>query len=62
MARPSKIKQAIRTALVDYLGLTEDETLLVITDEQLRDIGMEIYETSKDLCAESIFLEMLARK
>ncbi|ROL61506.1 aminopeptidase [Bacteroidetes/Chlorobi group bacterium ChocPot_Mid] len=62
MARPSKIKQAVRTALVDYLGLTEDETLLVITDEHLRDIGMEIYETSKTLCAESIFLEMSARK
>lgn len=62
MARPSKIKQAVTTALVDYLGLTKDETLLVITDEQLRDIGMEIYEVSKTLCAESIFLEMAARK
>ncbi|MFH1050711.1 MAG: aminopeptidase [bacterium] len=62
MARPSKMKQAVKTALVDYLGLTEDETLLVITDENLRDIAMEFYETSKTLCAESIFLEMSARK
>ena len=62
MARPSKMKQAVKTALVDYLGLTQDETLLVITDENLRDIGMEFYETSKTLCAETLLLEMPARK
>jgi len=56
------MKQAIKTALVDYLGLTEDETLLVITDENYREIGLEIYETSREICSEAIFLEMPARK
>lgn len=58
MARPSKMQQATRAALVDYLGLTEDETLLIITDENLKKIAQEFYEVSKKLCSESILVEM----
>ena len=62
MARPTKMQQAAKTALVDYLGLTDDETLLIITDEKLKDIAYELYEASKKYCMESIFVEMTSRE
>jgi aminopeptidase len=58
MSRPTKLQQACKSALVDYLGLTEDETLLIITDDSLKKFGIEFYEISKKLCAESILLQI----
>lgn len=62
MPRPTKIHQACKSALVDYLGLTIDETLLIITDENELEIAKELYNVSKTLCHESMLIEMSARK
>lgn len=62
MPRPTKLQQACKSALVDYLGLTIDETLLILTDENLRDIAREMYDVSKKLCSESLLLEMSSRE
>ncbi|MFA6569699.1 MAG: aminopeptidase [Bacteroidota bacterium] len=61
MASSLRMKKAAVIALKDYLGLSEYETLLVITDEEKREIGMTLFEESKALCAESIYLEMKSR-
>lgn len=47
-------------ALRDYLGLGENETLLIITDEEEREIGKVLYYAGKELCREAIYLEMKA--
>lgn len=49
-------------ALRDYLGLGENETLLIITDEEEREIGKVLYYAGKELCREAIYLEMKARQ
>ncbi|MGA2298381.1 MAG: aminopeptidase, partial [FCB group bacterium] len=61
MTTNPKLNKASIIALKDYLGLSEDETLLVITDEEEKEIGMSLYEASKSLCAETIYLEMKSR-
>jgi leucyl aminopeptidase (aminopeptidase T) len=62
MGRPSKMQAATRIALVDYLGLTEDETLLIITDEPLKDIALDFFDTAKKMGCETILLEMTPRQ
>lgn len=49
-------------ALRDYLGLQQNETLLVITDEVEKEIGMTLFEAGKKLCKESILVEMKSRE
>lgn len=49
-------------ALRDYLGLQKNETLLVITDEVEKQIGMTLFEAGKQLCKESILVEMKSRE
>jgi len=54
--------QASLIGLRDAMGLTPDETLLVITDEIKRPIGLALHEAGKTLCRESIFVEMKSRE
>lgn len=49
-------------ALRDCMGLQPNETLLVITDELKREIGLALHEAGKDLCKESILLEIKSRE
>lgn len=49
-------------ALRDYLGLQRDESLLIITDEFEREIGQSLFEAGKQLCKESILVEMKSRE
>jgi aminopeptidase len=60
MARVS-IKTAAEKALTDFLGLSPDETLLVVTDEKMRTIGMALFEAGKELADEAIYAEMSPR-
>ena len=62
MASIAKIKKASMIALKDYLGLVEDETLLVVCDEGEKEIGEVMFECGKELCSEAIYVEMKARK
>jgi aminopeptidase len=62
MASMTKIKSASMTALKDYLGLAEDETLLVVCDEGEKEIGEVMFECGKEICQEAIYVEMKSRK
>lgn len=55
------LEKAAYVALKDYMGLSMDETLLVVSDENLRPIGMALYETAKSLASEAFYLEMKSR-
>lgn len=51
-----------KIALKDYLGLKNEETLLIISDEYKREIGITLYEVGKKLCKESVYVEMRSRE
>lgn len=57
-----KLKKAATVALRDYMGVSEDETLLILTDENMREVGSALYEAGQKLCAEAFYVEMRPRK
>ncbi|MGB9701374.1 MAG: aminopeptidase [Candidatus Kapaibacteriota bacterium] len=57
-----KLQKASRIALKDYMGLDEGETLLVLSDEKLREIGLSIYEAGMLIAKESLYIEMKERE
>jgi aminopeptidase len=56
------LMQASIIGLRDAMGLKPEETLLVVTDEIKREIGMALHEAGKELCKESILLEIKSRE
>lgn len=54
--------KAAERALIDYMGVSADETLLILTDDKMRNIAMALYEKGKELCFETIYIEMKARE
>ncbi len=61
MAKDTKLLKAATIALRDYMGLSDDETLLIITDEIKREIGQAMFEAGKQLCQEAFYIEMAPR-
>ena len=57
-----KLKKATTMALRHFLGIDEEETLLVITDEDMQEIGEAFYESGKKFCKESFIIQMQTRK
>lgn len=57
----SKLEKASITALKDFMGLTPEETLLIISDEKMRDIATTLFEQGKNLCSEALYVEMKSR-
>lgn len=53
-----KLKKAATLTLRDMLGLYEDETVLVISDEKMRDVGMAFLESAKKLAEEAYYVEI----
>lgn len=49
-------------ALRDCMGLQKNETLLIVTDELKRDIGLALHEAGKGLCNESLLIEIKSRE
>ena len=49
-------------ALRDCMGLKKEETLLVITDETRREIGLALHNAGKELCRESMIVEIKSRE
>lgn len=49
-------------ALRDYMGLQPHETLLIVTDEIKRDIGVALHEAGKELAKESMLIEIKSRE
>jgi leucyl aminopeptidase (aminopeptidase T) len=56
-----KLQKASRIALKDYMGLDEGETLLVLSDEKMREIGLSLYEAGTLIAKESFYLEIKSR-
>jgi leucyl aminopeptidase (aminopeptidase T) len=55
------LSKAAAIALKEYMGLSPDETLLIISDENMREIGMALYEAGKGMAMEAFYLEMKSR-
>lgn len=62
MTDKTELKNASLKALKDYMGLKQDETLLIITDETEREIAYSLLEEGKKLCKETFLLEMKSRE
>jgi len=62
MAGSVRLRNAATIALKEYLGLAEEESLLVVCDEGLREIGIILYECGKKLCTEAMYVEMKQRE
>lgn len=58
----TELDNASEIALRDCMGLKSGETLLIITDEPLKKIGVSLWETGKRFGNETIFVEILPRK
>ncbi len=56
------LEDAARIALQEYLGLTSVETLLVLSDEPLREIGLVFFSVGKEIAYESFYAEIKPRK
>uniref|UniRef100_A0A7C4U6A6 Aminopeptidase n=1 Tax=candidate division WOR-3 bacterium TaxID=2052148 RepID=A0A7C4U6A6_UNCW3 len=55
------IKKSAEIALKDCLGLKKNESLLVITDTILKDIGKVFFQVGIEIGAEAIYVEILPR-
>ncbi len=61
MAKTSNLEESVQIALENFMGLSNDEIFLVLTDEYLSDIGKVFFEVGKRLSLEAIYAEMKAR-
>ncbi|MFW5706597.1 MAG: aminopeptidase [Bacteroidota bacterium] len=57
-----QLQEASIVALRDCMGLKKEETLLVITDEIKREIGLALHEAGKELCKETVLIEIQSRE
>lgn len=62
MTETPELRQAAVIALRDCMGLQSHETLLVVTDEIKREIGQALHEAGKELCSESMLVEIRSRE
>jgi leucyl aminopeptidase (aminopeptidase T) len=56
-----KLLYAAKSAVKNYLNVTPNENILIISDPQLREIGLALYEAGCSLCNESFYVEMQVR-
>ncbi|MCX6152896.1 MAG: aminopeptidase [Candidatus Kapabacteria bacterium] len=55
------LKKAAHIALEQYMGLSDEETLLVISDYKTRDIGLALFEAGLNIADEAYYMEMMPR-
>lgn len=58
----TELKKAAVIALKDCMGLKAEETLLIVTDETKREIADALHEAGKELCKESLLVEIKSRE
>lgn len=58
----TKLDKACVIAIKDCMGAKKKETLLILTDENKREIGYALYENAMKLGHESLFVEMKSRE
>lgn len=52
------LQQAAKTALLSCLGLKNDETLMILTDDNKISIGLALYSVGKELCKDAVLVQM----
>lgn len=57
-----ELMKASVIGLRDAMGLKPEETLLIVTDEVKREIGLALHEAGKELCKESMLIEIKSRE
>lgn len=57
-----KLAKACNIAIKDFMGLSPEETILIVADEQRRDIGLALFEEGKKLGKEAFYVEMQERE
>ncbi len=57
-----KLKKASVTAIRDCMGTQKDESVLVISDFNKREIGLSLFETARELGHKSLYIEMAPLK
>jgi leucyl aminopeptidase (aminopeptidase T) len=57
-----ELMKASVIGLRDAMGLKPEETLLIVTDEIKREIGLALHEAGKELCKESMLIEIRSRE
>lgn len=62
MKEITEIDKASIIALRDYMGLSENESLLIVTDETKREISRALLKAGQGLCKEAILIEMKSRE
>ncbi len=58
----TELKDASVIALRDCMGLQAHETLLIVTDETKKEIALSLHEAGKELCNDSLLLEMKSQE
>ena len=58
----TRLDKASRIAIKDCMGAKKNEKILVITDENKREIGYSLYENAMGLGHEAFLLEMKSRE
>jgi leucyl aminopeptidase (aminopeptidase T) len=58
---PMKLKKACTHALKDMMEIDPSETVLVLSDENMTELGLTLYESAKKLCEEAFYMEMKPR-
>lgn len=60
--RQTKLDKASITAIKDCMGAKKKESILVISDEQKREIGLSLFENAKNLGHKALYVEMKSGK
>jgi leucyl aminopeptidase (aminopeptidase T) len=56
-----KLKRAVNSLIKDYIGLIEDETILIVSDEKRQELGISFFESAKKLCEDAFYLEVKSK-
>jgi leucyl aminopeptidase (aminopeptidase T) len=56
-----KLKRAVNSLIKDYIGLEEDETILIVSDEKRQEFGISFFESAKKLCEDAFYLEVKSK-
>ncbi|MCX7880564.1 MAG: aminopeptidase [Ignavibacteria bacterium] len=56
------LEEAAKVALAEYLGVSSVETLLILSDYPLREIGLTFFEVGKEIAHEAIYCEIKPRE
>jgi len=57
----TELTNAANAALKEYMGVNPNETVLIVSDEKTREIGLALHEAGKEISKESFYVEMKTR-